>query len=182
MALPTTTAFKEVHSQNYTILRGEVTARQCKQMRESVAREAYEPILADPLRLHAPDATVVPMASRIIESACALPHACTLALPHVHVHAHTQGCRACMLTHLSTLVCVCVCVKAFDKHDLLRCSDGSMKSAADVAPLQSLPCVAEGTPADEAALAGRQKAHNDPSDLDHRATSRGLMARHVACE
>ena len=67
---------------------------------------------------------------------------------------HTHTLRGCMLTYLSTLVCVCVCVKAFDKHDLLRCSDGSMKSAADVAPLQSLPCVAEGTPADEAALAG----------------------------
>ena len=46
------------------------------------------------------------------------------------------------------------------------CSDGSTKSATDVAPLRSLPCVASGTPAAEAAIVGRQKAHHDPSNLE----------------
>jgi hypothetical protein len=54
----------------------------------------------------------------------------------------------------------------------LRCSDQTEKDVADVAPLLSEPCVAASTPAAEAALVGRQPAHNDPSDLEEAELAR----------
>jgi hypothetical protein len=65
--VPTTTAYRELHSRNFTILRKQVPASTCAMLRESAAREAYKPILGDKLRLYAADATSAPLVSRLLD-------------------------------------------------------------------------------------------------------------------
>jgi hypothetical protein len=65
--VPTTTAYRELHSRNFTILRKQVPASTCAMLRESAAREAYKPILGDKLRLYAAHATSAPVVSRLID-------------------------------------------------------------------------------------------------------------------
>lgn len=120
---PSSTAYAELHRQGYTILKAAASRQECAQLLASATREDYKEILGDKLRLHAPNATSAPLATRIIERALA-------------------------------------------PTGIMMCSDGSTKSATDVAPLKSLLCVASGTPAAEAAIVGRQKAHHDPSNLE----------------
>ena len=71
---PSSTAYAELHRQNYTILKCAASRSECAQLLASATREEYKEILGDKLRLHAPNATSAPLAARIIERVSAPCH------------------------------------------------------------------------------------------------------------
>ena len=65
-----TPAYSELHSKGFVILRGEVSRSDCRKLRDGATRECYEPILRDKLRLVAFNATLAPLATRLLDKVC----------------------------------------------------------------------------------------------------------------
>ena len=74
---PSSAAFRELHSQNYTILRREASPSECQQLLESATREEYKSkIGGDQRRKFAVNATSAPLASHIISRVSSTHTAC----------------------------------------------------------------------------------------------------------